>query len=72
LSLCLKTLLLKFISTKPASKYKDPYRHFVRKGDNEQQIIDAINQAQLTVDVAVMEFRLPKVAEALIAKQKLG
>ena len=56
-----------------ASKYEDPYRHFKRKGDNlEQQIIDAINNAQSTVDVAVMQFRLPKVAEALIAKHSTG
>lgn len=56
-----------------ASKYEDPYRHFIRKGDNlEQQIIDAINQAQSTIDVAVMEFRLPKVAEALVAQHSRG
>ena len=56
-----------------ASKYEDPYRHFSRKGDNlEQQIIDAINKAQSTVDVAVMEFRLPKVAQALIRKHETG
>jgi phosphatidylserine/phosphatidylglycerophosphate/cardiolipin synthase-like enzyme len=56
-----------------ASIYEDPYRHFKRKGDNlEQQIIDAINNSQSTVDVAVMEFRLPKVAEALIAKHSAG
>lgn len=55
------------------SKYEDPYRRFIRKGDNlEQQIIDAINQAQSSVDVAVMELRLPKVAEALIAKHNSG
>lgn len=62
-----------YFNHNPASKYKDSYRHFMRKGDNlEQQIIDAINQAQSTVDLAVMEFRLPKVAEALIAKRKAG
>src|SRR5919202_1075374 len=56
-----------------ASKYEDPYRHFIRKGDNmEQQIIDAMNQAQVTVDIAVMEFRLPKVAQALITKHATG
>lgn len=53
--------------------YEDPYRHFKRKGDNlEQQLIKAINQAQSTVDLAVMEFRLPNVAKALIAKQAAG
>lgn len=56
-----------------ASSYEDPYRHFIRKGDNlEQQIIDAINQANSTVDIAVMEFRLPKVAEALTVAHKRG
>lgn len=49
-----------------ASSYKDPYRHFTRKGDNlEQQIVDAIVGAKSTVDIAVMEFRLTKVSEAL-------
>ena len=62
-----------YFNQNPASKYKDPYRHFIRKGDNlEQQIIDAINLAQFTIELAVMEFRSPKVAEALIARQKLG
>ncbi len=56
-----------------ASSYEDPYRHFIREGDNlEQQIIDAVNQAKSTVDLAVMEFRLPKVAEALNFAQKRG
>ncbi len=56
-----------------AAKYEDPYRHFIRKGDNlEQEIIKVINQAQSTIDLAVMELRLPKVAEALIAKQSSG
>jgi phosphatidylserine/phosphatidylglycerophosphate/cardiolipin synthase-like enzyme len=56
-----------------AAKYEDPYRHFIRKGDNlEQQIIDAINKAQSTIDIAVMEFRLPNVAKALIAKHSTG
>lgn len=55
------------------SKYEDLYRHFIRKGDNlEQQIIDAINNAQSTIDIAVMEFRLPNVATVLIAKHSAG
>jgi phosphatidylserine/phosphatidylglycerophosphate/cardiolipin synthase-like enzyme len=55
------------------SKYQDPYRHFIRLGDNlEQQMIEVINQAQSTIDIAVMEFRLPKLAEALIAKHSMG
>ena len=62
-----------YFNQNSAAEYEDPYRHFMRKGDNlEQQIVDAIDQAQSTVDIAVMQFRLPKVADALIAKQKAG
>jgi len=62
-----------YFNRNQASSYEEPYRPFNRKGDNlEQQIIDAINKAQSTVDVAVMEFRLPNVAKALIAKHSAG
>ncbi|MGH8000272.1 MAG: phospholipase D-like domain-containing protein [Brasilonema sp.] len=62
-----------YFNQNPVSSYEDPYRHFTRKGDNlEQQIIDTINQANSTVDLAVMEFRLPKVAEALTLAHKRG
>jgi len=62
-----------YFNQNQAAIYEDPYRHFKRKGDNlEQQIINAINQAQSTVDLAIMEFRLPNVAKALIAKQASG
>jgi len=56
-----------------AASYQDPYRNFNRTGDNlEQLIIEQINQAQKTIDIAVMELRLPQVVQALIAKQKSG
>ncbi|MDH6072915.1 phospholipase D-like domain-containing protein [Chrysosporum ovalisporum CS-1034] len=56
-----------------ASKYKEPHRQQIRLGDNlEQQIIDAISQAQTTVDVAIYELRLPKISQALVEKQKAG
>ncbi len=62
-----------YFNQNKASNYEDPYRHFTRKGDNlEQQIIDAINQAQSTVDLAVMQFRLTKVAEALKSAHQRG
>lgn len=62
-----------YFNQNQAASYEDPYRHFKRKGDNlEQQIINVINQAKYTVDLAVMEFRLPNVAKALIAKQAMG
>ncbi len=56
-----------YFNQNQAASYEDPYRHFKRKGDNlEQQIINVINQAKYTVDLAVMELRLPNVAKALI------
>ncbi|AUB40300.1 Phosphatidylserine/phosphatidylglycerophosphate/cardiolipin synthase [Nostoc flagelliforme CCNUN1] len=56
-----------------SSEYKEPYRQQIRLGDDlEKQIVDAITQAKSTVDVAVQELRLPKVAQALADRQKAG
>ncbi|MEH2439143.1 DUF655 domain-containing protein [Nostoc sp.] len=56
-----------------SSEYKEPYRQQTRLGDDlEKQIVNAITQAKSTVDVAVQELRLPKVAQALVDKQKAG
>ncbi|MHC5720407.1 MAG: phospholipase D-like domain-containing protein, partial [Nostoc sp.] len=40
--------------------------------DLEKQIVDAITHAKSTVDVAVQELRLPRVAQALVDRQKAG
>ncbi|MBE9174733.1 helix-hairpin-helix domain-containing protein [Synechocystis salina LEGE 06155] len=51
----------------------DPDRNFKRQGDNfEQIILEHINQAQSTIDVAVQELRLPRIAQALAEKQAAG
>lgn len=56
-----------------SSEYKEPYRQQTRLGDDlEKQIVDAISQAKSTVDVAVQELRLPKVAQVLAEKQQAG
>lgn len=53
--------------------YADPYRQIKRRGDNlEDIIINAINSAQSTVDVAVQELRLPKIARALARQHQAG
>lgn len=55
------------------SSYTDPYRNISRLGDNlEAIIINEINQARRSVFVAVQELRLPKIAEALVAKKRAG
>ncbi|MDY6898473.1 MAG: DUF655 domain-containing protein [Cyanobacteriota bacterium] len=55
------------------SKYQEPYRDKIRNGDNlEQIIIDAISQAESTIDIAVQELRLPLIAQELVKKQQAG
>jgi phosphatidylserine/phosphatidylglycerophosphate/cardiolipin synthase-like enzyme len=56
-----------------ANSYTDPYRQIRREGDNlEQIIVEQINQAKTTVDVAVQELRLPNIAKALIDRKAAG
>ncbi len=55
------------------ARYTDPYRQVSRQGDNlEQIIIDTINSAQKSIDVAVQELRLPNVAQALVKRYREG
>ncbi len=55
------------------SSYTEPYRQTTRSGENfEQIIIDAIATAHSTVDVAVQEFRLPGIAQALADRKQAG
>ncbi|EAM50623.1 Phospholipase D/Transphosphatidylase [Crocosphaera watsonii WH 8501] len=53
--------------------YSDPYRNIDRPGDNlENIIINSINSAQSTIDIAVQEFRLPNIAKALVKQAEKG
>jgi competence ComEA-like helix-hairpin-helix protein len=56
-----------------AHSYPEPYRHIIRPGqDLEQVMVSAIQQARRSIDVAVQEFRLPKIAEALAERRRAG
>lgn len=56
-----------------AAQYTEPYRGITRRGDDlEQRIVDAINNAQTTLDVAVQELRLPKIAQAVGDRYRAG
>jgi competence ComEA-like helix-hairpin-helix protein len=56
-----------------SSEYKEAYRQQTRLGDDlEKEIVNAITHAKSTIDVAVQELRLPKVAQALLDRQKAG
>ena len=62
-----------YFNHNPASVYTEPYRSIRRYGDNlEQVVIDAIQEAQHSIDVAVQEFNLPLIAKALSDRQAAG
>ncbi|MBW4612440.1 MAG: DUF655 domain-containing protein [Desmonostoc vinosum HA7617-LM4] len=66
-------LIQVYFNHSESSEYQEPDRQQTRFGDDlEKQIIDTISQAKSTVDVAVQELRLPRVAQALVDKQKAG
>ena len=55
------------------TNYQEFYRQIERYGDNlEAIIIEEINSADHSIDVAVQELRLPKVAQALAQKYQQG
>lgn len=56
-----------------SSQYQESLRQQQRKGDDlEQQIIKTIYASKYSVSVAVQELRLPKIAQALVERQKAG
>ncbi|MEO1179330.1 MAG: phospholipase D-like domain-containing protein [Cyanobacteria bacterium J06636_28] len=62
-----------FFNQADTNSYQDPYRRIQRSGDNlEQVLLDAINQATMSIDVAAQELNLPLVAQALIDKAQAG
>lgn len=62
-----------YFNQNQSAQYTDPYRNISRSGDNlEQVIINQIGTAKKSVYLAVMEFRLPLIAKALIEKKKQG
>lgn len=62
-----------YMNHEAGMSYTEPYRQYTREGANfEQIIVDAIASAQVSVDVAVQEFRLPGIAQALAARRRAG
>lgn len=62
-----------YFNQNQAAVYTDPYRHLTRYGDNlEQVIIDAIDSAQSSIEIAVQEFTLPGIAQALAQRHAQG
>ncbi len=62
-----------YFNQNQAASYTDPYRKITRPGDDlEQFIIDNINQAKSSIDVAIQELRLPKIVQALSDRFNAG
>lgn len=66
-------LIQVYLNHSETSEYQEPYKDKKRQGDDlEKQIVDTIMGAKSQVDIAVQELRLPKIAQAIAAKQKAG
>lgn len=56
-----------------ANSFTDPYRQITRPGDDlESIIVENIQAAQSTVDVAIQELRSPRIAQALRDRKQAG
>ncbi|MEL7331476.1 MAG: phospholipase D-like domain-containing protein [Cyanobacteria bacterium J06560_2] len=67
------TIIQVFFNQSEANVYTEPYRHITRYGDDlEQVIVSALEQATTTVEVAVQELNLPRIAEALTESKRRG
>jgi comEA protein len=62
-----------YTNHEPASEYTESYRQQTRSGDDlEKIIVETIATAQTSVDIAVQELRLPKIAQALSDRVQAG
>ncbi len=62
-----------YLNHNPTASYRDPYRAVTRPGDNlEQVIIEAIQQARQSIEVAIQELRSPLIAQALRDRHQAG
>ncbi len=62
-----------YTNQNPAAQFVEPYRQIQRPGDNlEHVLIEAIKRAKSSIEIAVQEFRLPNVAQALRDRARSG
>lgn len=66
-------LIQVYFNHSQASVYMEPYRQKQRLGDDlEQMIIDTIQSAQSSIDIAIHELHLPRIAAALRERHQAG
>jgi competence ComEA-like helix-hairpin-helix protein len=62
-----------YFNHNPIQEYSEPYRDITRSGDDlEQLIVETIQGAKSTVEIAVQELQLPKIAQALADQHQAG
>jgi competence ComEA-like helix-hairpin-helix protein len=66
-------LIQVYANHNPTNRYREPYRNQTRLGDNlEQIIVEQIQQAKSSIEVAVQELRSPLIAQALRDRHQAG
>lgn len=66
-------LIQAYFNQSQAARYREPYRGMERRGDDlERVIVEGILSARRSLDVAVQELRLPRIAEALVQQHRAG
>ncbi len=66
-------LIQVYMNHSEAAEYAESDRPITRFGDNfEQLIIDSIKLAKTDIQIAVQEFRLPRIAQALVDRSRAG
>jgi phosphatidylserine/phosphatidylglycerophosphate/cardiolipin synthase-like enzyme len=66
-------LIQVYFNHSQAAIYTEPYRQQQRLGDDlEQMVVETIATAQSSIDVAVHELNLPRIAEALQKRHQAG
>ncbi len=62
-----------YFNQSQSNRYQERDRALLRPGDDLEAVLEgAIAQAQVQIDVAVQELRLPRLAQALIERQRAG
>jgi len=66
-------LIQAYLNQNPAATFQEPYRSLTRPGDDlEQLIIEAIQSSRSSLEIAVQELRLPRIAQAIAERHRAG
>jgi competence ComEA-like helix-hairpin-helix protein len=67
------SLIQVYLNHNPAATFTETYRKIVRPGDDlEQVLIDGIQASRFSLEIAVQELRLPRLAAAIAERHRAG